>query len=194
MLQEWGTMRSILLKSTVLAAAAFAVSTPAQAELVSSKSPEAIAGIIRGMGMPAKVIAKAGENPYIESKYNGLVYLVFFMTCDDANKNCKTIQYYMGYSDAKETTLEKLNAWNRDHRFARAYRDNEGDPVLEMDLDLDFSGLPRENVVESLRTWQSLVDQYQTYLFGAADGSAAPVAMMLPLRSVTVGALGYDFG
>ena len=147
-------MRSILLKSTVLAAAAFAVSTPAQAELVSSRSPEAIAGIIRGMGMPAKVVKKPGENPYIESKYSGLVYLVFFMTCEDGGTNCKTIQYYMGYSDAKETSLEKLNAWNRDHRFARAYRDNEGDPVLEMDLDLDFNGLPRENVVESLRTWQ----------------------------------------
>ena len=187
-------MRSILLKSTVLAAAAFAVSTPAQAELVSSRSPEAIAGIIRGMGMPAKIIAKAGENPYIESKYSGLTYLVFFMTCDDGGKNCKTIQFYMGYSDAKETSLEKLNAWNRDHRFARAYRDNEGDPVLEMDVDLDFAGLPRENVAESLKTWQSLMDQYQTYLFGAADSTAAPLAMMQPLRSVKVGALGYDFG
>ena len=187
-------MRSILLKSTVLAATAFAVSTPAQAELVSSRSPEAIAGIIRGMGMPAKIIKKPGENPYIESNYNTLKYLVFFMTCDEGGTNCKTVQYYLGFSDAKDASLEKLNAWNRDHRFARAYRDNEGDPVLEMDLDLDFNGLPRENIVESLRTWQSLMDQYQTYLFGALDGDGDSLATLQPLRSVTVGALGYDFG
>jgi Putative bacterial sensory transduction regulator len=184
-------MRSILLRSSMFAAAAVAVSAPAHAELVTPKSPEVIAGLIRSMGMPAKVVSKPGENPYIESKYSGLVYLVFFMTCDDSNKNCKTIQYYMGYSDAKETSLEKINDWNRDHRFARAYRDNEGDPVLEMDIDLDFAGLPRENVIESLRTWQSLMDQYQKHLFGAADSSAAPLATLLRTRPLAVTELGY---
>ena len=186
-------MRSILLKSTVFAAAAFAVSSPAHAELVSSKNPEGIASLIRGMGLPAKLITKPGDNPYIESKYNSLVFLVFFMTCDDNHKNCKTIQYYMGYSDSKGTTLDKLNEWNRDHRFARAYRDNEGDPVLEMDVDLDFNGLPRENIIETLRTWQSLMDQYQTHLFGALDPSVAPASFQ-PVQSMAVTELTYSFG
>lgn len=185
-------MRSIFLKTTVLAAAAFAVATPAHAELVGASNPDAIASLIRGMGMPAKVIRKAGENPYIESKHSGLTYLVFFMTCDDSNTNCKTLQYYMGYSDSKETTLEKLNEWNKDHRFARAYRDNEGDPVLEMDIDLDFKGLPRENIVESLKTWQSLIDQYQTFLFGSADATM-PVRFQ-PVERVVVDKLRYNFG
>lgn len=185
-------MRSIVLKSTMLAAAAFAVSTPAQAELINPSNPEAIASLIRGMGMPAKLVTKPGENPYIESKYSGLVYLVFFMTCDDNNKNCKTLQYYMGYNDSKDTTLEKLNEWNKDHRFARAYRDNEGDPVLEMDIDLDFKGLPRENIIESLKTWQSLMDQYQTHLFGAND-AALPVAFQ-PLQMMAVSSVQFRFG
>ena len=186
-------MRSILLKSTVLAAAAFAVSSPAHAELVSSTNPEGIASLIRGTGLPAKLITKPGENPYIESKYNNLVFLVFFMTCDDNHKNCKTIQYYMGYSDSKDTSLDKLNEWNRDHRFARAYRDNEGDPVLEMDIDLDFKGIPRENIVETLRTWKSLMDQYQTHLFGALDPVNTSAAYV-PMQMLAVNELTYSFG
>ncbi len=107
-------MRSIFLKSTVLAAAAFAVASPAHAELVGCQQPRCdCVAESSGMGMPAKVVRKAGENPYIESKHSGLTYLVFFMTCDDSNTNCKTMQYYMGYSDAKETSLEKLNEWNK---------------------------------------------------------------------------------
>ena len=68
----------------------------------------------------------------------------------------------MGFSDAKDVSLEKLNQWNKDKRFARAYKDDEGDPVLEMDVDLDFAGIPRENVGETFNTWATLMDSFAT--------------------------------
>ena len=86
------------------------------------------------------------------------------MNCDEGKK-CKTLQYYMGFSDAKDVSLDKLNKWNKDKRFARAYKDDEGDPVLEMDVDLDFQGIPRENVGETFNTWASLMDSFREYVF-----------------------------
>lgn len=157
-------MRNKWLGAAV-AATAIAMAAPAQAQLVSA-SPETLAQIVRGQGLPAEVKSVAGENPYIESKYSDLKFLILFMNCDDDQRNCKTIQFYMGYSDAKETTLDKLNEWNKTKRFARAYRDNEGDPVLEMDVDLDFKGIPRENVAEAVVTWKSLMDAYQEHIHG----------------------------
>ena len=145
--------------------AAVLASLPAQAQLVSSTNPQAIKAAVEAQGWPATLNTPDDQNPYIESKRNDMKFLVLFMNCDDDHKNCKTLQYYMGFSDAKETSLDRLNEWNKTKRFARAYRDKDGDPVLEMDLDLDFKGIPSENVNESLVTWAALMDAYHAHLF-----------------------------
>jgi hypothetical protein len=151
----------------VIGAAVLAAAMPAQAQMVSPTNPAALLELVKAGGdKMAKLETPKGENPYISGEHNSLKYLVIFMNCDDANKNCKTVQFYMGYSDAKKTTLEKLNDWNRDRRFARAYRDKDGDPVLEMDLDMDFKGLPKENVAEALGTWKALMGAFQTHIHG----------------------------
>lgn len=36
-----------------------------------------------------------------------------------------------------DASLRKVNAWNQSKKFSRAYIDDDGDPVLELDLDLD---------------------------------------------------------
>ena len=138
--------------------------TPAHAELVNAANPETIKAIVESQGWPATIVAKEGDDPYIESNRGGLKFLVLFMNCEEG-QNCKTLQYYMGFSDAKDVTLERLNQWNKEKRFARAYKDDAGDPVLEMDVDLDFQGIPRENVGETFNTWASLMDSFRAYVF-----------------------------
>jgi hypothetical protein len=71
----------------------------------------------------------------------------------------------MGFSDAKDVPLDRFNQWNKEKRFARGYRDDEGDPVLEMDVDVDFAGIPRENLGETFNTWASLMDSYREFIF-----------------------------
>jgi Putative bacterial sensory transduction regulator len=154
-----------------LAAIALAAATPAQAELVGAARTAVIADIVNAQGMKADIKQSDGEPDYIESSHDGLKYLILFMNCNDAKRECKTIQFYMGYNDAKDTSLETLNNWNRDKRFARAYRDDEGDPVLEMDLDLDFGGIPRENVGEALNTWKALMEAFQAHIHGEDSGN-----------------------
>lgn len=148
---------------TAAAAGVLAVA-PAHAELVNATNPAAIKVIVESRGWPAKLISKTGDDPYIESTHNGLKFLVLFMNCDEG-RNCKTLQYYMGFSDAKEVSSDRLNAWNKEKRFARAYRDDDGDPVLEMDVDLDFDGIPRENLGETFNTWASLMDSFREFIF-----------------------------
>ncbi|OYW45263.1 MAG: YbjN domain-containing protein [Sphingomonadales bacterium 32-68-7] len=137
----------------------------ARAELVNPSNPQKIVEIVQSRGWPAKLITSRDDDPYIESEHKGLKFLVLFMNCNDDHRQCKTLQYYLGFSDAKDTTLDRLNEWNRTKRFARAYRDETGDPVLEMDLDVDFAGLPRENIGETLNTWSTLMDSFHEFLF-----------------------------
>jgi len=158
-------MGPISLRIALAMGAALAfVATPAQAELVNAKNPATIKAIVESQGWPATIVSKPDEDPYIESNRNGLKFLVLFMNCTD-NRNCKTLQYYMGFTDAKNVSLERLNEWNKTKRFARAYRDKEGDPVLEMDVDIDFAGIPRENLGETFNTWASLMDSYRDFIF-----------------------------
>lgn len=152
-----------------LVPAAILMAHPAGAQIITAKDIDAFERIVKGRGSTTKIVAKADENPYIEARHNNMKYLVIFMNCDDDRKNCKTVQYYLGFTDAKNLDLAKFNHWNSSHRFARAYRDDEGDPVLEMDVDLDPAGLAIENVGESLNTWTSLMDSYREYIFDTPD-------------------------
>jgi hypothetical protein len=162
------------LKSFALAAlgALTLAAAPAQAQLIMAKDTAPMVALLKAKGLEADVRGGSGENPYISSNYGGFKFLVIFMNCDDKFANCKTVQFYMGFNDAKAVSLERLNEWNRDSRFARAYRDNEGDPVLEMDLDLDFKGLPRENVEESMNTWFNLMQAYRDFVFDETAGAS----------------------
>ena len=158
-------MRSFSFGTALIIGAALAFSsTPARAELVSAKNPATIKAIVEAQGWSATIVSKADADPYIESSRNGLKFLVLFMNCED-HRNCKTMQYYMGFSDAKDVSLDRFNEWNKSKRFARCYRDDEGDPVLEMDVDVDFAGIPRENVSDSFNTWAALVDSYREFIF-----------------------------
>src|SRR3546814_13196599 len=82
--------------------------------------------------------------------------------------------------------LERFNEWNREKRFARAYRDESGDPVLEMDVDVDFSGLPRENIRETLNTWASLMRAYREFIFAErrSDASSGARDQLLQLGKI----------
>jgi len=158
-------MRLISVRTMLAVGAALAFSAaPAKAELVNAKNPAAIKAIVESQGWPATLVTKPDEDPYIESSRNGVKFLVIFMNCED-HKNCKTLQYYMGFNDAKNVSLDRFNQWNKEKRFARGYKDDEGDPVLEMDVDVDFAGIPRENIGETFNTWASLMDSYREFIY-----------------------------
>src|SRR3546814_16835572 len=97
--------------------------------------------IVESQGWPATIVAKEGDDPYIERNRNGLKFLVLFMNCDGGQR-CKTLQYYMGFRDAKESRLERLNQWNKEKRLASDYKDDAGATVPELADYLDFQGLP----------------------------------------------------
>ncbi|WP_067112200.1 YbjN domain-containing protein [Sphingopyxis granuli] len=156
--------RFLLWGALAMATIATLAAVPAHAELVNASNPATIKAIVESQGWPATLVSKPGDDPYIESNRNGLKFLVLFMNCTEG-RNCKTLQYYMGFSDAKQVPLEKFNQWNKEKRFARAYRDDEGDPVLEMDVDVDFNGIPRENIGETFNTWSSLMDTFREFIF-----------------------------
>lgn len=58
---------------------------------------------------------------------------------------------YFFITDAN-MTLRDVNDWNREKTFTKAYLDNDGDLVLEMDVDL-YGGVTIARIKDSIRTY-----------------------------------------
>ncbi len=69
--------------------------------------------------------------------------------------NYSRIQFFFALGGTS-ATMRDVNDWNRTKLFTRAYLDNNGNPVLEMDVDLD-GGVTIARIKDSIRTYnQSL--------------------------------------
>jgi len=154
------------IKSHIIGIAALVAglsALPAHAQNVSAARPDTIAAVLQARGLPSEL--KQGDgNPYIRSAFDDMPFLVALMNCDDDKTNCATVQFYFGFNDRKGFSLDKLNEWNATKRFVRAYRDNENDPVLVMDVDTDKGGVPQAVFNENLSVWLDQMQQYRRYV------------------------------
>lgn len=61
-------------------------------------------------------------------------------------------------------SLNKVNEWNKEKRFSRAYLDGDGDANVEWDIDLE-GGVTVDAVREGIRTFQAVVQVFKDYGF-----------------------------
>lgn len=48
-----------------------------------------------------------------------------------------SIQFYVSYPKSEGYSADKLNVFNKNYRFAKVYQDNDGDPCMEMDWNVN---------------------------------------------------------
>jgi len=154
-------MKNRFWLSVGMAMALAASATPASAEQVGADHQKIVA-LLQAKGYKAERI-EGTDADYIRTADSGVPVTIFFMNCAKGKTGCTTIQFYTGFNDI-DATLESMNLWNRDHRWARAYIDKEKDPVLEMDVDMDFGGLSRELFYDNLETFIALVPRFREHL------------------------------
>ena len=146
-----------------LIAAGLVMAAPAHAQMVKAQDPEGVAAAMKAAGFAASVGTDAVGEPLISSEHRGTQFKVLFYNCT-AKRNCATIQLRSSYDLPKAVSLEKINVWNRSQRFGRAYLDTEGDPVLEMDVDLDDGGVSRALFSDNLEFWTSVLGRFEEHI------------------------------
>jgi hypothetical protein len=88
--------------------------------------------------------ARLDEDEDIRWRLQGRNCLILFYADNTA------LQFYFGVTGTS-VTLKQINEWNAGKRYSRAYLDSDGDPCLELDLDL-AGGVSRARIVDFLRT------------------------------------------
>jgi hypothetical protein len=124
--------------------------------VVNHLSGEELAAILKDEGY----VPRLEEPRVLSAKIEGMKTMFFI--ADDS----ESIQAYAGFAAAK-ATLEQVNVWNQTHRYSRAYIDAEGDPVIELDLDL-AGGVTRERIIDFARTAALAIPAFAKQ-FGAGD-------------------------
>ncbi len=150
-------------KSLMAGLLALALSPALQAaDLVDAASPEALLQSFRGFGS-AELDKTGNGDPQIIGRIDGNKFGVYFYGCEN-NRDCKDVQITAGWSGVS-LPLDKINGWNRDKRFCKVYMDGEGDPLLEMDLNLRF-GVTRANLDDTLEYWQICLRDFNSEMLG----------------------------
>lgn len=130
-------------------AIALLVSTAHADTLVSAEDPEAILNIAKGYGS-AVLTTDSSNDPFITGRIEGTKYGIVFYGCSNG-RNCDDILFSAGWSGI-EVSIYDINAWNRTKKFGKAYLDNDGDPMLEMAVNLDY-GITHKNLDDTFNRW-----------------------------------------
>jgi hypothetical protein len=145
-------------------AAGMAAVQPAAAQNVTAADPQSVAAVLRAEGLQVEVKTdKDGDPLLVSSIGENQKFSVYFYNCTN-HANCETVQFYAGYSETKMNTA-KLNDWNRTKRFGRAYIDQVGDPVVEMDIDLAAGGMSRALFKDNFEFWKTLMSQFSKFIY-----------------------------
>ena len=151
-------LRSLPLQLLAAVALCMAYPTTGRAQSVMTEvSPERMTGILTSMGLEASAMpdGKNGEPGPLQVELGGYRVYLFLL-----NENTDG-QLYVVFKGKVKT--DRVNEWNRDHRFARAYRDDHGDAVLEADL--DFAGGVTEDAIKAwVRLFRDMTMDYAAYV------------------------------
>jgi hypothetical protein len=73
------------------------------------------------------------------------------------------MQFAAGFDTKGAFNPVKMNDWNRDNRWTRAYIDKANDPWLEMDIDLTPGGT-FELLNDEFATWRSSFVRFKKFI------------------------------
>jgi len=151
---------SRFLSIALVSFAALATAAPAVARPITNGiSGEEMVKILQEAGYRATLSKDDEVDPLIKSAVAGKDFNVVMYGCE--NGRCKSFQFLAGFDLDKGSTAEVMNDWNRNRRFASAYLDDENDPFLQMDLDVE-KGSSTEQVAMYLETWETVVGLFSS--------------------------------
>jgi Putative bacterial sensory transduction regulator len=101
---------------------------------------------LRDMDLKAEVSKDSEGAPQVRTKVDDYTWVIFFFGCDSSGdlerRRCKSLQFYSSYLTDKPVSLETINQWNTDQRYARAYyrKQSDGKHSARIEVDALFEG------------------------------------------------------
>ena len=121
-----------------------------------------VARSMQAKGFQTEITTDKDGDPLIKSTLEGAKFSVYFYECG-GKPRCKSIQFAAGFAMKGSISPAKLAEWNRTKRFGRVYQDNENDPWVEMDMDMEH-GATTEAMTNNIDRWLVVLKEFRKYI------------------------------
>lgn len=145
-------------------------------------TPEQALAIVQPLADQAEVERPgAGQHDQVWFQVDGLNSLMYVR--NEGEGSAPVYWFAASFDFDLDVPLSMANDWNSGHLYSRAYVDDEGDIVLESDLDL-AGGVTEERIVDHVRTWRQLLGEFTTAIGFYEEGTlSAPDAAEAPMEA-----------
>ncbi len=146
-----------------LAAATMLGLGAAQAQVIDKggmTGPEAAAWLQKA-GYKAELTKDEGGDPLIDSAADGHAFKVYFYDCKEGR--CGALQFSAGFDRKEPLALEKANEWNRKNRYLKVYLDDDGDPYVQYDVNVN-AGRTVSGLDDDFGVWTSMLGEFTTFI------------------------------
>lgn len=149
---------------TLVLSSLFALSAmAAQAQSIAAADPDSVSGFLAHMGVEPEVTTDNQGDPLIKVSDRGFQFSIYFYGCSD-NRNCTSVQFYSGYKTEGSVSLEKINEWNTNRRFARAYLTDAGSARIEYDVYTGKSGIQAGDFSGLYGEWMEAIARFEAHI------------------------------
>ncbi len=147
-----------LLLLLLAAAAALLPLSPARAENVVADIKR-IAAALQDAGYRAKIEGEGAER-YIATGAGGSSFTIHLYGCNALGGDCKNVMFSAWIDSDTPPSLQAMNDFSARMRWGRFYLDSEGDPTIELDIDLEDGGMSEELFIDNVEYWESALTQF----------------------------------
>lgn len=137
--------------------------TDARAQQITAADPTSILTYLKVKKATAQMQKDGEGNPAIFAKADDQVFVVLFYGCKEA-KECRAIQFRTSEKGGKTpVTPERINAWNANKKFNKAYLTDKGEPYIVMEIVLGSKGLDIGDFDTVYSLWQLSMREFSTF-------------------------------
>jgi len=156
-IQRFSYLRILL--AAILAKMALASSVALGGELIGAGKPEFVLAAANRVG-EAELGRDGLSDPLIRGRVGDWPYFVYFYGCK-AGRDCTNLMFSARW-ESDHFTDKSMGDWNRKKRFGKAYLDPDGNPALELNVNL-FGGVSRENLDDTFDWWSLIMGEFAEF-------------------------------
>lgn len=127
--------------------------------LVATAEPEFVLAAAGRVG-EAELGRDGLADPLIRGRIGDRPYFVYFYGCK-SGRDCTNLMFSARW-ESDHFTDRSMGDWNRKKRFGKAYLDADGNPALEMNVNL-FGGVSRANLEDTFDWWRLLMAEFAEF-------------------------------
>lgn len=125
-----------------------------QASVMDDVTGPVLQGLMQEWGYRAQLTYDDSGDPQISSHTSGIKFYVDFYECDDENdRACRSLHLISGLDMEEPLDPEIVRVWNEERRYGSAYLDDEGDPYIQMSINIE-GGLTSEALRHNFEWWE----------------------------------------